>query len=211
VKTYRDIGKRIVEFEQKGEERANYGAELLKKLAKDLSLKYGKGFSRSNLQYMRLLYIKYPKCQTLSGKLSWSHYVELLGVSDDLARSFYEKQCIRENWSVTDLPPKNETISFSNPSLQRELKRQIDSMLFERLALSKDKEGVLQLARKGQIVEKEEDIIKDPYVFEFLGIPEPHQYTEKELKQKLTDNLQMFLLELGKGFCIHRSSIQNYT
>ncbi len=139
MKTYRDIGKRIVEFEQKGEERANYGAELLKKLAKDLSLKYGKGFSRSNLQYMRLLYIKYPKCQTLSGKLSWSHYVELLGVSDDLARSFYEKQCIRENWSVTDLPPKNETISFSNPSLQRELKRQIDSMLFERLALSKDK------------------------------------------------------------------------
>jgi len=121
VKTYWDIGKRIVEFEQKGEERANYGAELLKKLAKDLSLKYGKGFSRSNLQYMRLLYIKYPKCQTLSGKLSWSHYVELLGVSDDLARSFYEKQCIRENWSV------------------RELKRQIDSMLFEKLALSKDK------------------------------------------------------------------------
>lgn len=182
VKTYWEIGKRIVEYEQKGEKRADYGAELLKRLTKDLRLKYGKGFSRSNLQYMRLLYIKYPKCQTLSGKLSWSHYVELLGVSDGLARSFYEKQCIRENWSV------------------RELRRQINSMLFERLALSKDKKGILQLARKGQIIEKEEDIIKDPYVFEFLGIPEPHQYTEKELEQRLIDNLQMFLLELGKGF-----------
>ena len=182
VKTYWEIGKRIVEYEQKGEKRAGYGEELLKRLSKDLGFRYGKGFSRSNLQYMRLLYIKYPKCQTLSGKLSWSHYVELLGVSDDMARSFYEKQCIKENWSV------------------RELRRQINSMLFERIALSKDKKGVLKLAKKGQIIEKEEDILKDPYVFEFLGIPEPYQYTEKELEQRLIDNLQMFLLELGKGF-----------
>ena len=182
VKTYWEIGKRIVEYEQKGTNRADYGEKLLIKLSKDLTNKYGKGFSRSNLQYMRLLYIKYPKCQTLSGKLAWSHYVELLSVSDDLARSFYEKQCINEKWSV------------------RELRRQINSMLFERIALSKDKKGVLQLAKKGQLIEKEEDIIKDPYILEFLGIPENYHFSEKELEQKIIDNLQMFLLELGKGF-----------
>ena len=121
--------------------------------------------------------------------------MELLSVSDDMARSFYEKQCIKENWSV------------------RELKRQINSMLFERIALSKDKKGVLQLAKKGQIIEREEDILKDPYVFEFLGIPEQYQYTEKELEQRLIDNLQMFLLELGKGFAFvsrqYRISLDN--
>lgn len=195
VKTYWEIGKRIVDYEQKGKDRADYGVELLKRLSRDLRLKYGRGFSRSNLQYMRLVYIKYPKCQTVSGKLSWSHYVELLSVSDDLARSFYEKQCIKENWSV------------------RELKRQINSMLFERIALSKDKKGVLELAKKGQIIEKEEDIIKDPYILEFLKIPEKYQYTEKELEQRLIDNLQMFLLELGKGFAFvnrqHRITLNN--
>ncbi|MCX7926585.1 MAG: PDDEXK nuclease domain-containing protein, partial [Candidatus Omnitrophica bacterium] len=182
LKTYWEVGKRIIEYEQRGKGRAEYGEELLIKLSKDLTQKYGKGFSRSNLQYMRMLYLKYPKCQTLSGKLSWSHYVELLSVSDDLARSFYEKQCIAENWSV------------------RELKRQINSMLFERIGLSKDKKGVLKLAKTGQTIEKEEDIIKDPYILEFLGIPEQYQYSEKELEQKIIDNLQMFLLELGKGF-----------
>ncbi len=180
VKTYWEIGKRIVEYEQKGKERADYGIQLIRRLSKDLKLKYGRGFSRSNLQYMRLLYIEYPKCQTLSGKLSWSHCVELLGVSDDLAKSFYEKQCIKENWSV------------------RELKRQINSMLFERIALSKDKKSVLELATKGQIIEKEQDIIKDPYILEFLKIPETHKYTERELEQRIIDNLQMFLLELGR-------------
>ncbi|GIV29064.1 MAG: DUF1016 domain-containing protein [Bacteroidia bacterium] len=182
IQTYWEIGKRIVEYEQKGEEKAKYGSELLSRLSKDLNLKYGKGFSRSNLQYMRLLYLKYPRCQTLSGKLSWSHYVELLTVSDDLARSFYEKQCIGENWSV------------------RELRRQINSMLFERVALSKNKKDVLKLSKKGQVIEKHEDIIKDPYVLEFLGIPEDTMYSEKELEQKIIDNLQLFLLELGKGF-----------
>jgi predicted nuclease of restriction endonuclease-like (RecB) superfamily len=186
VETYWGVGKRIVEYEQEGKKRADYGEIILKKLARDLSFKYGKGFSRSNLQYMRLLYVNYPKCQTLSGKLAWSHYVELLSVSDDLARSFYDKQCVKENWSV------------------RELKRQINSMLFERIALSKDKKGVLNLAGKGQIIEKETDIIKDPYVFEFLRIPEKHQYTEKDLEQRLIDNMQMFLLELGKGFAFVR-------
>lgn len=130
VETYWKIGRKIVEYEQKGGERAEYGSTLLVKLSKDLRLKYGKGFSRSNVYLMRLLYIKYPKFQTLSGKLSWSHYVELLNIGDDLARSFYEKQCIKENWSV------------------RELRRQINSMLFERIALSKDKKGILELAKK---------------------------------------------------------------
>jgi len=150
VETYWGIGKRIVEYEQKGGEKAEYGTKLLSKLSKDLSLKHGKGFSKSNVYVMRLLYLKYQKFQTLSGKLSWSHHVELLSVSDDLARPFYEKQCIKENWSV------------------RELNRQINSMLFERIALSKDKKGVLELAKRGQIIEKGEDIIKDPYVLEFL-------------------------------------------
>jgi len=182
VRTYWESGKKIVEYEQKGKTRADYGKALLKHLSVDLRLKYGQGFSRSNLQYMRLLYINYPKCQTLSGKLSWSHYVELLSLSSNLARSFYEKQSVKENWSV------------------RELKRQTNSMLFERIALSKSKKGVLALAKKGQIVQKEADIIKDPYVLEFLNIPQKYQYTEKELEQKIIDNLQMFLLELGKGF-----------
>jgi len=182
VETYWKIGKRIVGYEQKGNQKAEYGTELLARLSRDLSLKYGKGLSKSNVYLMKQFFLKYPKFQTLSGRLSWSHYVELLNVSDDLARSFYEKQCIKENWSV------------------RELKRQINSMLFERLALSRDKRGVLKLARKGQIIEKEEDIIKDPYVLEFLNIPMDYRYTERQLEQRLIDNLQMFLLELGKGF-----------
>ncbi len=181
VKTYWEIGKRIVEFEQHGKITAEYGSKLLINLSKELS-PLGKGFSRSNLTYMRLLYIKYPKSETLSHQLSWSHYFELLKVDDDLARSFYEKQCIKENWSI------------------RELKRQKNSMLFERIALSKDKKGVLEISGKGQIIETAKDIIKEPYVLEFLGIPEDHKYSEKELEQKIIDNLQMFLLELGKGF-----------
>ncbi len=182
LRTYWEIGKIIVEYEQNGGEKAEYGSRLLTKLSKDLRLKYGKGFSKSNVYLMRLLYLNYPKFQTLSGKLSWSHYVELLGVSDELARSFYEKQCIIENWSV------------------RELKRQINSLLFERIALSKDKKGVLNLAKKGQIIDNETDIIKDPYILEFLGLPEQYKHSEKQLEQKIIDNLQMFLLEMGRGF-----------
>ena len=182
VSTYWHIGRRIVEFEQKGNEKAVYGSKLLKHLSKDLKAAYGKGFSTSNVYLMRQLYIKYVKFQTLSGKLSWSHYTELLSISDDLARSFYEKQCEKESWSV------------------RELKRQRNSGLFERLALSKDKKGVLELARSGQVVETGKDLVKDPYVFEFLNIPEDYKYTEQELESRLIDNLEHFLLELGKGF-----------
>jgi predicted nuclease of restriction endonuclease-like (RecB) superfamily len=182
VSTYWHIGRSIVEFEQKGHEKADYGSGLLKRLSKDLKAAYGKGFSISNVYLMRQLYLKYEKFQTLSGKLSWSHYTELLSIADDLARSFYEKQCAKEAWSV------------------RELKRQRDSGLFERLALSRDKKGVLELARTGQVIETGKDLVKDPYVFEFLNIPEDYKYTEQELETRLIDNLEHFLLELGKGF-----------
>lgn len=182
VATYWQIGQRIVEFEQNGADRSDYGAELLTKLSRDLKRQFGKGFSKSNLYMMRLLYIKFPIFQTLSGKLSWSHYVELLGLSDDLAFSFYLKQIEHENWSV------------------RELKRQIQSSLFERLALSKDKKGVLDLSKEGYIPSAPKDIIKDPYVFEFLQISEKEQWLEKDLEEALINRLGQFLLELGKGF-----------
>ncbi|MCP4155398.1 MAG: DUF1016 domain-containing protein [bacterium] len=139
IETYWNIGKSIVEFEQKGQRKAEYGSTLLTQLAKDLKLKYGKGFSKSNIYSMRLFYLKYKKFQTVSGKLGWSKYCELLAIDDELARSFYEKQCLKENWSV------------------RELKRQIKASLFERVALSKDKKGVLKLAARGSSIEKPND------------------------------------------------------
>lgn len=179
--TYWQIGQHIIEFEQSGQERAQYGTRLLPQLSKDLKQTHGKGFSRSNLQYMRLLYLAYPKRQTLSGKLTWSHYTELLAISDELARSFYEQQCIRENWSV------------------RELKRQKNTALFERVALSKDRDQILELAKQGQPIESVQDAVKDPYVFEFLDLPE-RNYKESELEQRLIEKLEQFLLELGKGF-----------
>jgi len=182
INAYWEIGRQIVEYENKNKESAGYGTKLFERIAKDLRERYGKGFSRSNVIYMRLFYLKYPKSQTLSDRLNWSHYVELLGIEDDLERSFYEKQCIREKWSI------------------RELSRQKNSALFHRIALSKDKKGVLELSKKGHIIEKAEDIVRDPYILEFLDIPENYKYTEKELEQKIIGNLQMFLLELGKGF-----------
>ncbi|QIH32329.1 PDDEXK nuclease domain-containing protein [Sphingobacterium sp. DR205] len=177
-----EIGRHIVEFEQHGKEKAEYGSSLLTNLSKDLKLAYGKGFGKSNLYLCRQFYLQYPIFQTVSGKLSWSHYAELLTVSDDLSRAFYEKQTIAENWGA------------------REMKRQINASLFERLALSKDKEQVLALSEKGQLIEEASDIIKDPYIFEFLGLPEEQLVKERQLETKLIDNLQQFLLELGKGF-----------
>jgi len=182
LNAYWAIGKGIVEFEQKGEQKATYGKRLLENLSKDLNLKYGKGFSRSNLNYMRLFYVKYPKSETVSHKLSWSHYFELLKVEDNLAREFYQNQAVIENWTV------------------RELKRQKKTGLFHRLALSQDKEAVLELSKKGHFVKSEKDLIKDPYVFEFLGIPENKQYSENDVEKAIINNLQSFLLELGKGF-----------
>jgi len=182
VQTYWLIGQHIVEFEQKGNQRAEYGSQLLDSLSRDLTLAYGKGFGRSNLFQIRLFYIKFPIIQTLSGQLTWSHYTEILKATSDLESSFYNKQCQHERWSV------------------RELKRQMKSSLFERLALSKDKEGVLKLAKEGHIVETAEDLMKDPFVLEFLNIPEQHQYLESELEEKIISNLQQFIMEMGKGF-----------
>ena len=183
--TYWNVGKLIVEDEQNSQQRAEYGKQQLKELSKRLTKDFGKGFSRANLQWMRLLYIKYPICQTLSSKLSWSHYCELLTISDDDKRSFYEKECINAHWSF------------------RELKRQIDSSLFERLLLSDgqaNKEKVYQLATKGIEMSQPSDIIKDPYVFEFLGIPEKKPIMESDLERMLKRGLEDFLLELGRGF-----------
>lgn len=185
LSTYWQIGKIIVEDEQKHNDRAEYGKQTLKTLSKTLTEEYGKGFSRSGLQNMRLLYLAYPKRQTLSGKLSWSHYCELLIISDGQKRSFYEKECVNSRWSV------------------RELKRQIESSLFERLLLSNgdtDKEKVLSLALKGNEISKPEDIIRDPYVFEFLGLPEDKPFMESDLETALVAQIEKFLLELGRGF-----------
>ena len=182
VQTYWFIGQHIVEFEQDGNEKAEYGRQLFERLSKDLTLAYGKGFSRSNLFQIRQFYIKFQNIQTLSGQLTWSHYTEILKSASDLELSFYTKQCQHERWSV------------------RELKRQMRSSLFERLALSKDKEGVLKLAREGHVVEKAEDLLKDPFVLDFLNIPEQYQYLESELEEKIITNLQQFIMEMGKGF-----------
>jgi predicted nuclease of restriction endonuclease-like (RecB) superfamily len=181
VETYWQIGQYIVEFEQKGNERAEYGSRLLTQLSRDLKTAYGKGFSRRNVLDMRRFYVSYPKWQMVSAKLGWSHYTELLAISDDLARSFYEQQCIRDRWSV------------------RELKRQKDSALFERVAMSKDRAEILALAQKGQIIESAQDVVKDPYVFEFLDLPD-RNFHESELENRLIVQLEKFLLELGKGF-----------
>ena len=182
LQTYWQIGHYIVEYEQKGNDRATYGKSLIDNLSRDLSILPGKGFSRSNLIYMRLLYLKYPISEKPSHLLSWSHYVELLKIDNDLERSFYEKQTIIENWSIP------------------ELKRQKKSSLFLRLASTKDQEGILKLAQNGQIIEQPSDILRDPYVLEFLKIPEPYYLSESELETRIIENLQHFLLELGKGF-----------
>lgn len=182
VQTYWHVGQHIVEFEQKGNEKAEYGSQLLDTLSNDLTQKYGKGFGRSNLFQIRQFYIKFQNIQTLSGQLTWSHYTEILKSNNDLELGFYAKQCQHERWSV------------------RELKRQMKSSLFERLALSKDKEGVLRLAKEGHVVENAEDLIKDPFVLDFLNIPEQYQYLENELEEKIISNLQQFIMEMGKGF-----------
>lgn len=183
--TYWNIGRLIVEDEQNSLQRAEYGKKVLPILSRRLTKEFGKGFSRPNLHWMRLLYIKYPICQTLSNKLSWSHYCELLTIADDDKRSFYEKECINARWSF------------------RELKRQIDSSLFERILLSDgqaNKEKVYQLATNGIEMSQPTDIIKDPYVFEFLGVPEKKPVMESDLERMLVRGLEDFLLELGRGF-----------
>jgi len=220
VYTYFEIGRMIVEEEQNGKERAAYGKQVLKELSKELTKEFGKGFSVDVLERIRNFYLIYSKSVTLSRileiqksatvfrnfdnektqttstefensktqtlfsffKLTWSHYSFLMRIDDENERSFYEIETEKNNWSV------------------RELKRQYDSALYTRLALSRDEEGVLKLSQEGQIIEKPKDIIKDPYILEFLGLPELHQYSESELEQEIINKLEHFLLELGQGF-----------
>jgi predicted nuclease of restriction endonuclease-like (RecB) superfamily len=223
VHTNYEIGRRIVEEEQNGENRAEYGADLLNDLSARLSSEFGSGFSRSNLEYMRRFYLAYPErafqiSQTVSGKsrgitkgqtasgqsvtapisqtlsgilgndqspppftLSWSHYVFLIGLKE-AERSFYEIEAAQQGWTL------------------RELKRQFNAGLYERLALSRDKESIRELARKGQHVVKPQDLLKEPYVLEFLGLQEKASYSESELESAIVTHIENFLLELGKGF-----------
>ena len=184
LNAYWNIGRVIVEDELKNN-RGEYGKKQLLAISKNLTNKFGKGFSQSNLYNMKMFYTKYPIFQSVTGKLSWTHYCELLYISDDDKRGFYEKEAINANWSV------------------RELKRQISSSLFERLLLSNgetNKKKVLELALKGNEIAKPEDIVKDPYVFEFLGLPENKPMMESDLEEALVRQIEKFLLELGKGF-----------
>ena len=188
--TYFEIGRAIVEDEQNGNYRSAYGTKVLEKLSEKLTLEFGKGFSKRNLEQMRKFYITYhslltnEKTQTLSSQfvLSWSHYLFLMNIDDLNERNFYETEAANQHWSL------------------RELKRQFNSALYERLALSKDKDAVTEMSKQGIIVEKPEDIVKDPYILEFLGLPENKSYSESKLEQSIIDKLQDFLLEMGKGY-----------
>jgi predicted nuclease of restriction endonuclease-like (RecB) superfamily len=194
VETYWNIGKYIVEFEQDGSARAKYGDRLLVNLSNDLTSQLGKGYSKSNLFNMRLFYTRYPIFQTVSGKLGWSHIIELISIDNELERNFYLAESINENWSV------------------RTLKQQKDRGLFMQLALGKSREKVLELSKSGNLVESSEDIIKDTYTLDFLNIPE-QKHSESMLEDALTENLEHFLLELGKGFAFvgrqYRLTINN--
>ena len=182
VAAYWEIGRAIVEDEQHGRGRAEYGADLVNELSTRLTREFGKGFDRSNLQFMRVFYQLFPNCDALRRELSWTHYRLLLKVERTDARGFYEAEAVAARWST------------------RELERQINSLLFERLALSKDKKKVLALAKKGHEVEQPTDLLKDPYVLEFAGLTPSAAMRETDLEQSLIDNLSSFLLELGKGF-----------
>lgn len=184
TKTYWEIGQRIVKEEQEGQLRAKYGKEIIKNLSSELIKEFGKGFSVANLKNMRQFYLAFEKRQTVSSqfKLSYSHYIFLTRITNIDERNFYEIESIENSWSL------------------RELKRQFNSGLFERLSLSKNKSEVKKLATQGQIIQNIEDLIKDPYILEFVGLPELVSYSESELEQKLIDKLEHFLLELGKGF-----------
>lgn len=194
VQTYYEIGHTIVENEQNGEIRASYGKGVLKELSKRLNAKFGKGFSVDNLENMRRFYLTYSniKSETLFRKsdkinqakfiLSWSHYLFLIRIDNPDERKFYEIEAVKEHWSL------------------RELKRQFDSALYERLALSTEKDKVLELSKKGQMIENASDIVKDPYILEFLGLEEKNKYSESDLESRIIDHLQEFLMEMGKGF-----------
>lgn len=178
---YWNIGKSIIEIQQ-GEERANYGDTILDKLSQKLTSEFGKGFSKRNLERMRKFYLCYPIATTLSSQLSWSHYLELIKIEDDVKRNFYMHECINSNWNV------------------RELARQRSTLLYERVYNAKDKNKILEISNKGFIVNEPKDIIKDPFVLEFLDIKENTNYLESDLEKNILNHLKEFLLELGKGF-----------
>lgn len=183
VQTYFELGKQIVEHEQEGKNYANYGEYLLEALSENLTKEFGKGYSKRNLELIRKFYLTYKIAKSpISQSISWTHYLQLMRIQNEDERVFYENEIVSNNWSV------------------RELNRQINTSLYERLLLSKNKSEILKLSQEGQIIEKPKDIIKDPYILEFLNLPENHTYNESELEQALIDKLEHFLLELGKGF-----------
>ena len=182
VEAYWNIGRIIVE-KQGGKDKAEYGTALLKNLSKEMTKEFGKGFTVANLQNMRQFYLTFPKNYALRSELSWTHYRLLMRVENENARNFYLEESIKENWST------------------RQLERQITTLFYERILSSKNKNKVAQEIYKLEPQRKQpEDIIKDPYVLEFLGLPENMDFLEKNLEQALIDHLQKFLLELGRGF-----------
>lgn len=183
VQTYFELGRRIVEQEQKGKEHTNYGEYILDTLSTELTNEFGKGYSKRNLELIRKFYSTYKIAKSvISQSISWTHYLHLMRISNEKERRFYEIETEKNNWTV------------------RELDRQISSSLYERLSISKEKQDVLKLSEKGQIIEKASDLIKDPYILEFLNLEESSTYNETELEQALINKLEHFLLELGKGF-----------
>lgn len=184
VRTYWLIGQAIVEHEQKGKERADYGERLIESLAERLKAEKLKGFSRNNLWYMRQFYLTFPeKLHALRGELSWTHYRLLLKVESDAAREFYETESAAGNWST------------------RELERQINSFFFERTGAAKDKRQMLETVRASEDKYRAQDFIKDPFILEFLNLKDAPDLSESDIETALLDHLQDFLLELGKGFC----------
>ena len=182
VKAYWEIGRIIVEEEQNGQGRAIYGELMISGLSDKLTKEFGEGFTDTNLKYMRQFYQAFPKSHALRDELSWTHYRMLLKVENIDARMFYVNESISSNWST------------------RELDRQINSLLYERLALSKNKKKIKQLSEKGQIIKSADDMVKDPYVLEFLGMKENKDYLEKDIEKTLIKKLRQFILELGRGF-----------
>ncbi len=182
LKAYYEIGRKIVEEEQKGEKRAGYGKNLIENLSNELMKEFKKGFDVTNLRRMRRFYLIYLKWETVSPKLTWSHYSELIKIEEETKRRYFEKYAISENLSV------------------RDLKRQMYSLHYERLLMSKDKKALIEYEKKKNIPSKTEELIKDPYILEFLDLDEKKNYTENEVETKILDNLQKFLLELGQGF-----------
>ena len=182
VQMYWNIGRRIVEEEQHGKERADYGTYLIKNLAKELEPEYGSGFGVRQLEQSRQFYRTYPIANTLRSQLNWSQYRRLIQIEDPDKREYYELESVNEGWTA------------------RETERQINSMLYERLLLSNEKEKVLAVARNQRIPESPTEVIKDPMVLEFLGLERKAAYYEKDLESAIISHIAEFLLEMGKGF-----------